>query len=312
MTVTTTPILVGMGLCYSVSCVSCCSADDEGVRKVALKLPHGSKGVTWVQHKFQPVDINKWLEQIYKKWKPTGWLCYNDDLPEGTHTTRGHCKGILTWNDTRIGWLIHSVPRFPQTFDGSAISPIGQAELIYGQSFLYVEQSRIHLSLEDVLRQIEWMKPNFFHKHNMPPVIPYNSTPLEIKILRWSPTIIHLAKSPDHATDFIGVELQKGNDVEWFEESWKRGSEYAKHQGLTSIETLTIDGTTFNSSQDHSKWAVTQDHVWIGDLNHMKSQEKRGGGGMVITDDDLASAFLAFFSFHHPEKVDPPLTRRAE
>ena len=301
MTVATTPILVGMGLCYSVSCqsvscVSCCSSDDEGVRKVALKLPHGSKGVTWVQNKFQPVDINKWLEQIYKKWKPTGWLCYNDDLPEGQHTTRGHCKGILTWNDTRIGWLIHSVPRFPQTFDGSALSPIGQAELIYGQSFLYVEQSRIHLSLEDVLRQIEWMKPNFFHKHNMPPVIPYNSTPLEIKILRWSPTIIHLAKSPDHATDFIGVELQKGNDVEWFEESWKRGSEYAKHQGLTSIETLTIDGTTFNSSQDHSKWAVTQDHVWIGDLNHMKSQEKRGGGGMVITDDDLASAFLSFLA----------------
>jgi hypothetical protein len=103
-----------------------------------------------------------------------------------------------------------------------------------------------------------------------------------------------LAKSPDHITDFIGVELQKGNNVEWFEESWKRGSEYAKRRGLTSIEKLTIDGTTFNSSQDHSKWAVTDDHVWIGDLNHMRSQEKRGGGGIVISDDDLASAFLAF------------------
>ena len=67
-------------------------------------------------------------------------------------------------------------------------------------------------------------------------------------------------------------------------------------QGLTSIESLTIDGTTFKSSQDHSKWAVTEDHVWIGDLNHMKLQEKRGGGGMVISDDALAIAFLAFFT----------------
>jgi len=285
-----------MGLsCSSVSCasVSCASVSTE-LRKVALKLPHGSKGVHWIQHQFQPIDINKWLEQLYgnSTWRPTGWICYNDDRPDSTHTTRGHCKGILTWNSTRIGWLIHSVPNFPKTFTGSTVSPLEESELIYGQSFLYVEQSRTAVALEDVLRQIEWMKPNLFHINNMPIVTPYNSSPLEIKELRFSPTMYHMAKSPNHTVDFIGMLCKEGN---WYEESWQRGSEYATNSNpsLTSIHTLKIDGTTFHSSQDHSKWAVTQGRVWIGDLNHMRSQEKRGGGGMVIHDAALAATFLA-------------------
>jgi len=142
-----------------------------------------------------------------------------------------------------------------------------------------------------VIRQILWMKPNLFLQRNMPAVTPYNSIPLEIKTLQWSKTMTHLAKSPDHATDFIGTELTKLEAGGWHEESWKRGSEYQPTKHLTAIHTLCVDNTTYMETQDHSKWAVSQSRVWIGDLNHMRSQEKRGGGGMVIRDMALAAAF---------------------
>jgi hypothetical protein len=275
---------------------TCCSVTlDSSIKKIALKLPHGSKGVAWNASHFQPVDINHWLEQLYLGRSWTGYVCYNDEQPDFDHTTKGHCKGILTWNDTQIGWLIHSVPRFPHKFNGFSISAIGSSELIYGQSFLYVEQSRAVVQLDDVLRQILWMKPNFFHVHNLPPVIPYNSSPVTIKTLRWSATMTHLAKSPAHATDFIGTELCKEGDS-WCEQTWKRGSEYPANPNsrVLTIQNLCVGGTSYTSSQDHSKWAACGTKVWMGDLNHMKSQEKRGGGGMVLHDKPLATAFRGF------------------
>jgi hypothetical protein len=126
----------------------------------------------------------------------------------------------------------------------------------------------------------------------MPLVTPYPSKPLEIKTLQWSKTMTHLAKSPNHATDFIGSELPK-LDGPWQEESWKRGSEYPAIQKITPVKNLSIENTTWTSSQDHSKWAVSPHRLWIGDLNHMRSQEKRGGGGIVITNRELANAFQA-------------------
>ena len=272
---------------------SCCSLpfQDTSKRLIALKLPHGSKGIAWTTRRFEPVDINTWLEKLYANSSWTGYVCYNDELPESHHTTRGHCNGILTWNDKRIGWLIHSVPKFPRTFTGSTISPIDSSELLYGQSFLYVEQSRAAVPLDSVLRQILWLKPNFFHTHNMPSIAPYTPKPLEIKQLRWSKTMVHLAKAPDHATDYIGTELCKQSPGPWQEESWKRGSEYTANSNLVSIQRLSFQNTPYTSSQDHSKWAITANATWIGDLNHMRSQEKRGGGGMVITDKGLAAAF---------------------
>jgi len=274
---------------------TCCSLPsiDSSKRQIVLKLPNGAKGIAFDKQPFQPIDINQWLTDLYANSHWTGYVCYNDESPLSKHTTKGHCKGILTWNANRIGWLIHSVPRFPLTFNGKSISPIDVRELLFGQSFLYVEQSRSNVDLDQVLRQLLWMDPNLFHPFNVPTVALYLSQPLEIKQLRWSPTMTHLAKSPRHPTDYIGAELCKLNPDQWYEESWKRGSEYptATNPQLRSIQSLCIETTTFTSSQDHSKWAATTDRVWIGDLNHMKSQEKRGGGGMVIQDVALANAF---------------------
>lgn len=72
------------------------------------------------------VDVNDWLRGKLcvsgsDQWK--GWLCYNDqfykynetekDYKHSKDSTCGHCKGILVWNDTHVGWLVHSLPYWP-------------------------------------------------------------------------------------------------------------------------------------------------------------------------------------------------------
>ena len=51
------------------------------------------------------------------------------------------------------------------------------------------------------------------------------------------------------------------------------------------------DGIEYSMSNDHSKYAVSMDseHPWvfIGDINRMESQYRRGGGGILIKNIEL-------------------------
>ena len=85
-------------------------------------------------------NINTWLKQFYtidKKWN--NWIVYNDELPklndeDNFITKKGHCKGIITWNENKISWLCHSLPKFPDfNFDSNSINDINESELVYGQ-----------------------------------------------------------------------------------------------------------------------------------------------------------------------------------
>jgi hypothetical protein len=119
--------------------------------KVALKSPHGlcyryydSENETMKSGK----DINQWVSELfYENILPwTSWIVYNDEPGHENqiihHTSQGHCKGILAWNDYEIGWLIHSVPKFPEFFVPNSssekrISLLESSQQIYGQSFLW-------------------------------------------------------------------------------------------------------------------------------------------------------------------------------
>ncbi|VDM78823.1 unnamed protein product [Strongylus vulgaris] len=61
------------------------------------------------------------------------------------------------------------------------------------------------------------------------------------------------------------------------------------------INTVTILGTAYNSSKDHSKWGVSLNKkvptVCIGDVNRQVSQFKRGGGAVCIEDSKLWKIF---------------------
>jgi len=257
--------------------------DEECRVETAFKFPHGTSGICTHKDNFIPCDVNEWISQLYKNTAWTGWLIYNDELPKGYDVSihKGHCKGILTWNETHVGWLVHSVPRFPSHFTGVSVSIIEPSELLYGQSFVYVERRTDLAFLKKVIAQIFHMNATIYMKCNeiIVPQLCHN----EISRLTFSNKVIHLAKPPAYHID-IHEELCKYSN-EWFVETWKRGhplppSTHAIHD----ITSVCLQHTTFRESQDHSKWGVSVHYYWVGDLNRMETQLKRGGGGFLVHD----------------------------
>jgi len=282
------------------------------IRYVLLKQPGGDKFLFYRPFEKGFVlceNINLFLKTIYqssnfrkgKSW--TDWLIYNDEVEGSTHTTAGHCKGILAWNKDRISWLVHSVPKFPATFDGDCISPIQENQLIYGQSFHYIEFAFNADTLLQIRRQLDIMHANIYllggETTKETTTIPPPSE--NIRIIPLTQDIHHVAKSPNYEIDIYSDYLVKNYGFVWSVESWIRGHRMPvtptnARELVLDIETWGLGGESateiFHESQDHSKWAVsnTEDYYWVGDLNRMTSQKHRGGGGILGKDADLKKA----------------------
>ena len=280
-----------MGQCLSCySYVSCITCDDVSLQ-VVIKLPHGHKGIIHHNGVFLPMEsIQDWVQEIYNSnWE--GWAAYNDETDISTIKSKGHCKGIVSWNSNKIGWLIHSVPNFPTEITPTSISPILPSELMYGQSFVYIEMNYSHERLQTIFKQINWMNANIYLQHNFPLPDSY-SNKIEIKKMKISPTITHHSKPAQYIVDIYGDHLCNLDSSKWYVETWRRGSPINKiTSNLYDVNKLCWNGLYFKESQDHSKWAVCSKYVWIGDLNRMDSQKKRGGGGVLICNPKLVKAF---------------------
>ena len=298
--------------------------------KVALKFPNGFVGVQYDEDhkKFDPCNIDDWVSSLYKNKLWTSWIVYNDESahldPNHTesekleksdkhkresvlspsekskrgsvsdksenqlksHSTGGHCKGILAWNATHVSWLVHSVPNFPREFTGSTISPIEPSEHIYGQSFFHVTRQADEAFVKQAIAHIYLMNAHVFMKHNVPEVEqPKNA----ISTLSFSEEITHIAKSPKMEID-IYSEYLTIYATDWYVETWKRGHAITTPSTIKDVSHLSIFGVKYKESQDHSKWATSEQYYWIGDLNRMTSQYKRGGGGFVVKNHGTANA----------------------
>ena len=203
-----------------------------------------------------------------------------------SHSTGGHCKGILAWNATHVSWLVHSVPNFPREFTGSTISPIEPSEHIYGQSFFHITRQADEAFVKQAIAHIYLMNAHIFMKHNVPEVEHLKNA---ISTLSFSEEITHIAKSPKMEID-IYSEYLTIYATDWYVETWKRGHAITTPSPIKDITHLSIFGVKYRESQDHSKWATTDQYYWIGDLNRMTSQYKRGGGGFVVKNQGTANA----------------------
>ena len=318
-----------MGSCFSSNSInSLCYYNfkrNTVIKSVALKLPHGSKGIEYCEQTggFIHCDINTWLSQLYLNSEWTNWQIYNDetehiiDDASKIHHKKGHCKGIVAWNNKRISWLCHSLPNFPKFFDGKIISDIETGELIYGQSFQYIELDYSEEMIINIIKQLDIMEANIFISNSASGG--RDSQILEqIKItnlkqnwwqggctpLKLSTTITHIAKPPHCHIDIYSDYLVEKYNHLWKVETWIRGhhileeplSEISLDSSpkIIDITTLQFEDITWTEKQDHSKWATTSpsgSYYWIGDLNRMTSQYKRGGGGFICIDQNIASAF---------------------
>jgi deoxyribonuclease-2 len=319
-----------MGCCTS-SCFNYFNKSSI-IKYVALKLPHGSKGIEYCEQTggFIHCDINTWLSQLYLNSEWTNWQIYNDetghiiDEPENIHHKKGHCKGIVAWNNKRISWLCHSLPNFPKFFDGKIISDIESGELIYGQSFQYIEIDYSEEMIINIIKQLHIMEANIFISNSGNSASGGRDNFIndcqileQIKItnlkqnwwqggcipLKLSNTITHIAKPPYCHIDIYSDYLVKEYNHLWKVETWIRGhhileeplSEISLDSSpkIIDITSLQFEDIKWTEKQDHSKWATTspESHYWIGDLNRMTSQYKRGGGGFICMDQNIASAF---------------------
>ena len=287
--------------------------------KIALKFPHGTHGAAYNDNekRFECLEINEWLEALYEntQWAPhpsqrdestalreetsrkawTHWIIYNDEHPpsslEGSSMVRkGHCKGILAWNDTHMSWLVHSVPNFPRMFTGATISEIEPSERIYGQSFMYVTRPADQAFIQKVINQLYHMEANIYMTHNYKVDHGVHYVPHDLmSTIVFSDTIQHIAKSPKYEVDIYSDFLVQ-YDLEWHVQTWKRGHLFKPSQCIKDVSSLNVRGAEYKDSQDHAKWAISQRYYWIGDLNRMVSQMKRGGGGFLVKQKEIAEA----------------------
>jgi deoxyribonuclease-2 len=297
-----------------ISCFSCTRSINvktvlkTDIKLLAIKLPkktindknnHGLHFIEYCENKkdfIKKDDINVWINNLYMKSRWTNWIIYNDDIhkikinKENNHGN-GHCKGILTWNDTNISWLCHSVPNFPLFFDGVNISNIDDGELIYGQSFQYIELAFSEQLIKDILNQINIMNAHIYIENNNYKNINFvkNNTINEIKL---TDTINHIAKSPHYEIDIYSEYIGVKYNYKWNTETWIRGHNIEKtNKNIINIKSIIFEDIEYNENQDHSKWAFSDnEYYWIGDLNRMTSQYRRGGGGFICKDINITKA----------------------
>lgn len=67
------------------------------------------------------------------------WVTYNDESSNGkTDGTDGHSKGVVVANNSLGFWLVHSVPKFPQTPYQKNSYAYPKTAVKFGQSFLCI------------------------------------------------------------------------------------------------------------------------------------------------------------------------------
>ena len=258
--------------------------------KVALKSPRGLCYLSYESESESKTmkpgkDIHKWVSELFYENKSpwTSWIVYNDEPGHENqnihHTCQGHCKGILAWNDSEIGWLIHSVPKFPEYFVPNSetktrISLIESSQQKYGQSFLWLFKRYDNFEeckefTGNVLKQVLSMSPLIYLSHGFDmEMMIWKKNPLfEIEKLEWDNGMEHYAKNPHTILDFYETLISELSvNLGCKVETWMRGdmvpeTEKVKHvqkvSGCFMDEDGEISEYEYDETQDHSKWAVS-------------------------------------------------------
>jgi deoxyribonuclease-2 len=264
--------------------------------KVALKLPNGNTYKNYKENKFVlENNINDWIKGLFKNKKWLNWIVYNDQIENMglTHTSKAHSKGILVWNATKIGFLSHSVPNFPTTFNGNIISDISDSELKFAQNFCFIKFDYTQDVICNLMKQITNTSPNIY-MFNSNIKIPEKEKNEDLSILELSENISHISKSPNNEVD-IYENISNSKDVKLNVQSWIRGQEIPETDKIKHIKNFKLNKEeTYKTTQNHSKYAVSFDcdsnlNIFC-DLNRMESQIKRGGCAICIKDYNLWKA----------------------
>jgi deoxyribonuclease-2 len=244
----------------------------------------------------------------------TGWIMYNDEMPESVGKTddgnKGHTKGAIAFDtETNTGfWILHSWPKFNDP--GAKADPTPQ----YGQTYLCISLD-IDTCRKIATQMADHQEPQVYYNHTadlpttdplyiitqpLNPKPPKKSDVLELTSIGGMPFKV-IAKNKqwddDFWNDLVGPALGDDMDVE----TWIRGPipPQADSDGIHKtfdIKYINLAALgvhwAWPETHDHAKWGITLHSPWVcvGDINRMVSQKKRGGGTIAFQNRTLWQA----------------------
>eukprot|EP00112_Aurelia_sp_Birch-Aquarium-sp1_P020029 Seg507.5 transcript_id=Seg507.5/GoldUCD/mRNA.D3Y31 product=Plancitoxin-1 protein_id=Seg507.5/GoldUCD/D3Y31 len=264
------------------------------------------------------------LEPVYSNAKgmkeSLAYMFYNDANPEGKEFfDYGHSKGDVAFNENGGFWLVHSVPKYPNsTHDGYDYPHSGT---YYGQMFFCVNFNTSEF--DKIGMQLRYNGPHI-HDSNLPSSMeqqfpnikslvngdfildaPYNRSVHLIS--SGGKRLVHFAKNKNFGADLYAAFVAPSLKTPLLAETWQQGhgrtGSWCKGQfTVENILRLNIATDTqsfaFVNFEDHSKYVLSKTSanavVCIGDINRMESQFKRGGGTLCTFDSSVWTAFRKF------------------
>ena len=265
--------------------------------EVALKAPNGTRAICFDGEAWVRSDIRTWLLTHLNSGPPwTNHMLYNDEPPDGpVHTSSGHCKGVLAWNDHGLGWLIHSIPKWPARFPHPG--PIPDAECHFGQSFAWITLPIDRLA--DVARQLRVAGAHVYSDSRATIAASTAGGACEdTSVIRLASNLVHVSKNARWGKDlYDDLIVPYTKTACCVTETWSRPGQAPTAHVKRAVSMRWPDGTAYHMHEDHSKiaLALSPDDPWVfvGDINAMESQRHRGGGGVLIYDPALWRAMLS-------------------
>ncbi len=240
-------------------------------------------------------------------------IAYNDEPPtERPISSDGHTKGVVVADEQSGFWLIHSVPRYPDysttysypdsgrhygqsflciTVNSTEIDKIG-TQLIYNEPDIYLNLTEKFIARYPLLHTAVIGKrvkqPPYWNKETI-----LSSGGIEFK---------SFAKNRHFEKELYEDWVAQTLNTNLFAETWRHGTglipsncpiskrRYEQNYlnfptqsklcpylqfSVWNISAIKMDSLNFefNSTEDHSKWAVSVDDLWIcvGDINRAVS-----------------------------------------
>ncbi len=247
------------------------------------------------------------LQQLWNPAKQVSYIIYNDESAADNSTydfSKGHTKGIIASDGDQGFWLQHSTPKFPVgPHEAPSYEGITSNAFDYGQHFFCLTLKASEL--DRLAGHMMLNRPNI-QDYYVTTDAGANFTALatgEYSTAAICDTIIlntaeHewkvFAKSTQWNNELydacIAPQLQEPLKVE----SWIRGSECGAYCGspqVLDIDKVNINDNIWSEYDDHSKWAVSDNHICFSDINRMTTQASRGGGAICVEDPILVKTF---------------------
>ncbi|XP_037043263.1 deoxyribonuclease-2-alpha-like [Bradysia coprophila] len=247
-------------------------------------------------------------------------VAYNDEPPtEDPVGTDGHTKGLVVADKYSGFWLIHSVPKYP---DYSADNWYPHSGRHYGQSFLCISVNATQV--DKIGKQLIYNEPDIYinRTNQFGNLYPFLYSAVIGKRIKQPPywnveTILSTKGVEFHSfaknrsfkkelyEDFVAQTL----NTNLYVETWCHGTGLIpsncpiSKRSVWNVTAIKMDQFRyeFNSTEDHSKWAVSTEGSWIcvGDINRAEHQKVRGGG-TVCQQSVVSEAYAALIKSFAP------------